>query len=155
MASKPKRKKKAGDKIVDERVPKLTGLMLLFISFFLVRELISANVIRLRVWVFSFFLLISLLTLLFNIFPHMLFKSNNYFTYDYMTRNFSHSTVYGISIVEFFTPVLDHVNSYFRYISKLYTDNTSIRINFLSSYNSWSLLLIVVVTNYFKTIYFA
>ncbi|RZP15794.1 MAG: hypothetical protein EVA30_03765 [Candidatus Dadabacteria bacterium] len=107
---------------------------ILFISFFLVRELISANVIRLRVWVFSFFLLISLLTLLFNIFPHMVFKSNNYFTYDYMTRNFSHSTVYGISIVEFFTPVLDHVNSYFRYISKLYTDNTSIRINFLSSY---------------------
>ena len=83
---------------------------ILFISFFLIRELISVNMIRLRVWVFSFFLLISLLTLLFNIFPHMLFKSNNYFTYDYMTRNFSHSTVYGISIVEFFTPVLDHVN---------------------------------------------
>ena len=41
MASKPKRKKKAGDKIVDERVPKLTGLMLLFISFFLGMSMIS------------------------------------------------------------------------------------------------------------------
>lgn len=41
MASQPKKKKKTGDKIVDERVPKLTGLMLLFISFFLGMSMIS------------------------------------------------------------------------------------------------------------------
>ncbi len=41
MTSQPKKKKKTGNKIVDERVPKLTGLMLLFISFFLGMSMIS------------------------------------------------------------------------------------------------------------------
>ena len=41
MASQPKKKRKTGDKIIDERVPKLTGLILLFISFFLGLSMIS------------------------------------------------------------------------------------------------------------------
>jgi len=107
---------------------------LLFLLFFLIKELISTNWDKTRIFVFLFFIFIGLLTLFFNIYPHIIFKSNTYFTYDYMTRNFGHSTVYGISIVEFFVPVLDHLSSYFRFISKLYMDNTTIKINFLSSY---------------------
>ncbi|NSW88497.1 hypothetical protein CL651_001940 [bacterium] len=106
-------------------------LVLVFIIF---RELFSFEKNNSRLKVFLFFFFIGILTLIFNIYPHIMFKSDSYFTYDYMTRNFAHSTVYGISIVEFFVPVADHLINYFRFISDLYNDNTEIRINFLSSY---------------------
>ena len=106
----------------------------LFLIFFILKELISSSRNLSKVYVFSLFFLVGILTLFFNIYPHLIFKSNAHFTYDYMTRNFGHSTVYGISIVEFFTPVLDHLISHFRFLSRLYMDNTTIKINFLSSY---------------------
>ncbi|MBT4634581.1 hypothetical protein HOB96_03960 [bacterium] len=106
----------------------------LFLIFFILKELISSSRNLSRVYVFSLFFLVGILTLFFNIYPHLIFKSNAHFTYDYMTRNFGHSTVYGISIVEFFTPVLDHLISHFRFLSRLYMDNTTIKVNFLSSY---------------------
>ena len=107
---------------------------LLILIFLIFKELISSYKNYSKLSVFLLFFLAGLATLIFNIYPHIVFRSDNYFTYDYMTRNFAHSTVYGISIVEFFVPVRDHLIDSFRFISDIYNDNTEIRINFLSSY---------------------
>ena len=107
---------------------------LLILSFLTIKELISSDSNKDKLYVFYYFILVGLLTVIFNAFPHIIFKLDSYFSYNYMARNFGHSTVYGISIVEFFTPVLDHIVYYFRLVSAIYTENTPIKINFLSSY---------------------
>mgnify|MGYP000853311694 FL=1 len=107
---------------------------LLILSFVVMKELISSDSNKDKLYVFYYFIVVGLLTVLFNTLPHIIFKVDNYFSYNYMTRNFGHTTVYGISIVEFFTPVLDHVLYYFRLVSAFYFENTTIKVNFLSSY---------------------
>ena len=107
---------------------------LLILLFLLVKELLSSNKNKTKIYIVSLFILISFLTAVFNIYPHLNFRLASHFTYDYMTRTFVHSTVYGLSIVEFFVPTLDHVFESFRFISSLYVDNTKIQVNFLSSY---------------------
>ena len=107
---------------------------LLILSFVIIKELISSDSNKDKLYVLYYFIVVGLLTVIFNTFPHIIFKLDNYFSYNYMTRNFGHSTVYGISIVEFFTPVLDHVLYYFSLVSAIYTENTPIKVNFLSSY---------------------
>ncbi len=106
----------------------------LILLFLFVKELFSSNKNKTKIYIVGLFILASFLTAIFNIYPHLSFRFGSHFTYDYMTRTFVHSTVYGLSIVELFVPVLDHIFESFRFLASLYSENTRIQVNFNSSY---------------------
>ena len=79
--------------------------LLLLLSFLLGREFISENRDKRKIQIILFFILINFLVGLFNVFPHLALKADSYFTFHYIKRNFVHTTVYGLTITEFFVPI--------------------------------------------------
>jgi len=107
---------------------------LVLLVFLLIKEFISARRDKRKVQLLLFFLLLNIFTTLFNIYPHILFRADSFFTYQYNARNFVHTTLYSISIVDFFVPIKNHIFDSFRFFNELYKQNTLIKTFYDISY---------------------
>lgn len=107
---------------------------LILLSFLLIKQYIVEQKDLIKIRLILFFIGINLLAILFNIYPHLLFRLDSHFTFNYMTRNFIHTTLYSVSIVDFFVPVKNHVFDSFKFYSQLYSQGTQIRDFFNISY---------------------
>ena len=108
--------------------------LLLLLSFLLGREFISENRDKRKIQIILFFILINFLVGLFNVYPHLALKADSYFTFHYIKRNFVHTTVYGLTITEFFVPIKNHIFDTFQFFNDLYRQNTLIKSGFDHSY---------------------
>ena len=87
-----------------------------------------------RIKLILFIIGVNLLAIFFNIYPHLLFKFDSHFTFNYMEINFIHTTLYSVSIADFFIPVKNHIIDSFNFISQLYSQGTLIKDFFNISY---------------------
>lgn len=108
--------------------------LLLLLLFLLGREFISESKDRKKIQIILFFILINFVVGLFNVYPHLALKADSYFTFHYIKRNFVHTTLYGLTIVEFFIPIKNHIFETFQFFNDLYRQNTLIKSDFDHSY---------------------
>ena len=107
---------------------------LVILIFLLILQMIISNKDYNRIKLILFIVGINLLAIFFNIYPHLLFKSDSHFTFNYMARNFIHTTLYSVSIADFFIPVKNHIIDSFNFSSQLYSQGTLIKDFFNISY---------------------
>jgi hypothetical protein len=108
--------------------------LLLLLLFLLGKEFISEGRDRKKIQIILFFILINFLVGLLNVYPHLSLKADSYFTFHYIKRNFVHTTLYGLTIVEFFIPIKNHIFEAFQFFNDLYRQNTLIKSDFDHSY---------------------
>ena len=106
----------------------------LLLFFLLGKELISQDGDKRKIQIILFFLLINFLVGLFNVYPHLALKADSHFTFHHIERNFVHTTFYGLTIVEFFIPIKNHIFETFQFFNDLYRQNTLIKSDFDHSY---------------------
>ncbi len=108
-----------------------SGVLLVFI---LLRQFICSERDYNRIILISLLIAVNLLAILFNVLPHLAFKSQSHFIFDFMSRNFVHTTLYSVSIIDFFIPIKNHVFDSFKFYNQLYSQGTLIREFFNISY---------------------
>ena len=107
---------------------------IIILIFFLVLQLIEPLKDYNKIKLIFFLIGLNLLAILFNIYPHLLFKSDSHFTFNYMSRNFIHTTLYSVSFADFFIPVKNHFIDSFKFYSQLYSQGSLIKEFFNISY---------------------
>lgn len=107
---------------------------LILLVFLLIREAISSDRDRVKIKIVSILIMVNLLAILFNIFPHLVFRIDSHFTFRYIAKNFIHTTLYSVSIVDFFIPIKNHIFDSFKFFNQLYSQGTQIKEFFNISY---------------------